>query len=208
MKFRRYFLVLGLVGLSGCSQESQPPENAGGGAPAGENPPIEAPVSYNIGDVETSLRLTVTVAPRSQRANVEYMELQTKKFELAMAEAHITKPYPEELWLTAGIDARRALRPQDAIVLRLRIYAEGREAPVAQKDVVWTGSGKIGQSESLDVDIVPQLDSLATSVLVHARAEILWFAGTDAASIDPANVTQTPAGRVEKLSNTLRISFE
>ncbi len=209
MTFRRYFLALGLLGLVSCSQESAPPpDDSAGVPPTNANAPIEAPASYNLGDVETSFRLTVKVASKSQRGTVEYAELQTKKFELAMAEAHIKKPYPEQLWLVSEINARRALRPQDAILLRLRVYAEGTEAPIAEKAMVWKGSGKPGQADSLEVDLVPHVNSLATSVLVHARTEILWFADTDAESIDPSNVTQTPTGRVEKLSNTLRVSYE
>ena len=206
MNWVHLLLALAVIGLASCSQESSPSGAADATAQPGQPVDASQQAPYNIGDVETAIKLFIQLADKSKGQNVEYVELETKRGDLAMAEATFNPPHPAQIWLVSTAQALPSLRPQDAIVVRQRIYVDGREEPIAVQAFVWSGRPTMRERKTLEVDLVHFLQSLTGSVLTHARTEVFWLPDTDPMLIDPAASFDT-SKRVEKLSNTMRITF-
>jgi len=210
MNLSRIAIVLALLTAVGCSEKSVAPGDqpgVAGPAPTATSEDQFLETKYNLGDVETAVLVTTKLAPESQGGSVTYTETETKKYELAIAEAKVVEPYPTHLWVTTLTKSRRQLRTQDAILLRHRVYIDGVKEPIASMNSVWPGAEATHLPLEQKVDVMPFIKEFPTSILVYTKTEVVWLPDTDANVIDP-NYEPDTAQRNERLSNTLRITFE
>ena len=202
-------LALALAGLTAvsCTKPAIPAEGGSAGRAQGTAPGAPT-IEYNIGDVETSVKVTVQLAEKSQVGNIAYNELETKKGYLAIAEAMVSEPYPRNLWIYSTALTPRGFREGDAVLIRHRVYLEDGTDPIAESARVWSGVKAVDEPSELSLDLVPLLGELSGSHLLHARAELVWFPNTDPATIDPAGPAESTERTIQRLSNTLRITFK
>lgn len=209
MKLHRFAWAFVLMGLVSCSK----PEAAPGDRPGVSPNPATSPITnletkYNIGDVEFNIKTTTQLAPESQLGNVAYTESETKRGELAMAEAIVSTPYPSSLWLISTLWTPTSFRTTDAIVIKQRVFIDGRDEPLKEASYVWTGSNLGREPGQIKVDLMPFVDSPVRSVLLYTRLEIVWFPDRDPATVDATTAPISPQYVVEKLSNTLRVTLD
>ncbi len=209
MKHGHIVGILGLVALAACSKpEAAPGDRPSAAARPVSNAPLtELETKYNIGDVDYAFKLITQLAEESRIGNVAYTESETKRGELAMAEATVRKPYPTSLWITATARTPVGLRQTDAVLVHQKVYIDGRPDPIAEQSFVWTHRDGAHNPNVIKVDLTPHLDAVSESVLLYSRAQIIWFPDRSTDSVALTEEPLTPQHAIEKISNTLRITF-
>lgn len=209
MKHSHIVGMLGLMALAACSKpEAAPGDRPGTAARPLNNAPLtELETKYNIGDVDYVFKLLTQLAEESQIGNVAYTENNTKRGDLAMAEAIVSKPYPANLWVTATAKTPVGLRQTDAVLVHQKVFIDGRPDPIAQQSFVWTYREGAHNPNVIKVDLMPHLDAVSESILLYSRAQIIWFPDRSKDSVSLTEEPLTPQHSIEKISNTLRITF-
>lgn len=210
MTFHRIACVFTLLGLAACSKQEAAPRDQPGVSPGGRTvgPITELETKYNIGDVEFTVKPIMQLATESQLGKVDYKEQETKRGDLAMAEATVGPPYPSSLFVISRVSTPSGFRETDTVVIKQRVFIDGRNEPVKEALYVWTGRNGAHTPGEIKLDLVPLLESLSGSVLLYTRVEIIWFPDRAPATVDINAAPDSPQHVVEKLSNTLRITFE
>lgn len=193
-----------LLPMVGCSPEASAPEgDSGVGSLEISDRSSVAPVVFGIGDVETSLDMTLTIDKETDLTNVEFEEVLTRKYEIAKVDVLVRKPYPEELILVLKIKSFDNFVGH-AVQIRPHVYFDGKD--VALDGFIY-GSRAVLNRREFKMNLFEHLEDSPSSTLVHAELEISLFLNTDESEVTletpPTEHTQT----VTKLSNLVRIDF-
>lgn len=203
--YRLLLAMLAVGVLVGCSDEStsKDPDSQNSDAPLlMMNQSTQ--LTYGIGDAETTISLNVRLSDSMNRAGLSYREVETKKYELAMAELTVSKPYPEKLLVVVDVGNRNDFEGY-AVQVKPRLFIDDRE--VATFGFVYGADAKRGQ-RNFEVDLMEYLDEVPATLLVHARARIHLFMSTDPAEVTIDTPLSAGSQSAEKLSNPLRVNFE
>ncbi len=214
------FLIVMLLGvLAGCKQAPESrrhkpgtPVKADPQSPALETPSMAKVHVLDIGDVEakTRVELTIDSAFRSEQFQVNEMRDLRKK--LAMVNATITPPFPEQL----------------PLVLDLSVYSDFSTTPIIVKGTLLRDKQPVdhfytilGQNTKrppvqdaswpleFTLDAFKDLDTLPDTFLLHAELEIILMPeGTDEAMLAPQNIEAADKESSIILSNPIRIDLK
>jgi hypothetical protein len=210
MKWGWVFCAIAVTGLVSCGkQEASSGTEPGARATAAVNSQTPIETTYNIGDVDYGVKSTTQLAPESiELKGVTYNELETTRHELAMAEATVSLPRPENLWVISTARTPQGFRPGDSVRITQQLMIDGRQDPVAEQTFVWPKPDGSRAARELKIDVLPELDAVSNSVLLYTHVVIAWFPQRASESIDADTPPVSPQHVVEKVSNTLRITFQ
>lgn len=193
-----------LLSMLGCSPKvKQPAGTSEGGAPTAQIPGGLSAVEFGIGDVETSLHLSLTISGKSDLTNVEIEEKQTKKYQVALVNAQVRKPYPEKLILNLEI---RAVDNFIGHAVQIVPHFYFDEVDVVLDGFVYGGAGTIGW-RNIQIDVFEHLKKDASTTLIHAELELSLFLNTDVSEVTPETPPTPLTQSVTSLSNPVRIDF-
>jgi hypothetical protein len=205
----RLLAAAALLGLVSCSGEDAAPGDQPGVSPINPSGPVSnLETKYNVGDVEYAVKTVTVLADESRTGAIAYTESETRRHDLAMAEATVTQPYPTNLWLRSVVSTPLGFRDTDAVLLKQGVYIDGREEPIEEKSFVWSGEEGHTNPSELQFDLMPHLDGPSGSVLLYTRVDITWFPDRAPMTVSLDAPPNSPQDVVEKLSNTLRVTFE
>ncbi len=205
VKFAPTLLLAALVlPIVGCSPEASAPEGDSGVSNLETSDPSGAsPVVFGIGDVETSLDMTLTLDEEMDLTNVEFEEVLTKKYEIAKIDVLVRKPYPEELILLLKIKSFDNFAGH-AAQIRPHVYFDDKDVVL---DGFIYGSTAVLTRREFRVNLFEHLEGSPSSVLVHAELEISLFLNTDESEVTLETPPTERTQSVTKLSNLVRIEF-
>lgn len=198
-------LVLGL----GCSPTPTKTLPFGDGAdPSASAAPV-APAVFGVGDVETSLRLRVTLNAQSRGPNVRSQEDLSAKQEILRTTVDIYDPLPEELWATFELSCYADF-PGHAAVVRVAMFSQPGDADpveIGRFNVV-LGDNARDRTTTVKANALEPLPQRPDTLLVYAKADIILFMNTEEDAVDPETATtDNPAMRAALLSNPMRVNF-
>lgn len=213
MKWSSIIIVAFAVGLTAC----QPPapknpaaDPAAAATPSGSNAAASAAApEYNLGDVEFSTISSLVLGPQSRIPTIQYTELRNPITKgLTTANAVVSQPLPDHLYVTAVTTANQGYRNQDTVLIRVGVKLDSNKDPIATKSYVFSGKQLNREGVSFDVDLIPHLNPTPATVLVQAWLKIVWFPNTNPSTVDPDTADESKGQSVEKLSNPFRIDFK
>ncbi len=211
MMLLRVGAIIVVLGLSACkapsSTSDKPPATALPGADFADGQNVFTP-SYNLGDVDVATVVSVRLADRSKSPAITYMEEESLRGNVVLANATVLSPHPENLWIEATIESPLGYPAKDAVLVRMSVTADTRKDPLLTKSYVFSGKGLITKPEHVELDLMLFLQPLPATVLVTAKVQIVWFPDTDPATINPETVDISKGQSLDKLSNPLRIDFK
>jgi len=193
-----------LLAALGCDPK---PKESGGtsgdGVPSTQEPETAAAVEYGIGDVESSIVLALTIIDDGDLGNIEIQELETTKYEVALVNAQLQKPYPEELMLNLRI---RAYNNFDGHAVKIIPHFFFDEVEVELEGFIYGGTATEGL-RNIQIEVFKHLKEGAPTVLIRAELELSLFLNTDVSEVTvdtpPTALTQS----IPLLSNPVRIDF-
>jgi hypothetical protein len=167
--------------------------------------------ALDIGDVEQTTALNITLSDRSTASNVQVEQmLESKLDRVALLTITVTPPYPEQLWLSPMLKTREGF-DENPVVWRGEFIRDGE---VVIDEFALLLNERFHKEYPLpDFDALAGLDTVPESMLIEVRPEALLFPpDTDAGTIDPdtANLDD-PARRATYgalYTTTVRIAFE
>ena len=204
-KFTLFVLLAALLPPSvSCSPKASAPEgDSGVGAPETTDASIATSVAFGIGDVETSLDMTLALDEETDLTYVQFEEARTKKKELAKVDVLVRKPYPEELNLVLRIKSFDNFVGH-AVQVRPHIYFDGKD--VALEGFIY-GNTALLERHEFKVNVFEHLEGNPSSTLVHAELKISLYLNTDEDQITLETPPTERTQSVTKLSNLVRIDF-
>lgn len=186
--------------------------------------PAEAAATSNkvdIGTVEQSVSIELTIAEVDLPEGVKLEELRTPRRELTMVTATVPAPVPSQLIVSATVRSTTAFI-QRPVAGRATIYREqGLGGPGATPEPLGTFNFVLGRYANVtqlpdgtprrlpetQVDAFAGLKPPPDTMLLYAKAELIYLPeGTDEASVDPATATALPAETTMRMSNPLRVN--
>lgn len=193
-----------LLSIIGCTPEVK--KSASPSKGDGTSSPIQetlVAVEYGIGDVETSLKMELTIVDDGSLPSVEIEEKETTKHELALVNVKVRKPYPEKLTLNLKLRAFDVFA-EHAVKIIPHVFFD--DVDVKLEGYVY-GGGQTEGLRNIRIEVFDHLKEGATSTLVHVELELSLFLNTDASEIGletpPTPLTQTNTS----FSNPVRIDF-
>lgn len=216
MRWNWAWALVAAAVVSGCNALIQPAED---GQKKAEDAPqsifaedtAAAAKALDIGDVEQTTALNITLSDRSTASNVQVEQmLESKLDRVALLTITVTPPYPEQLWLSPMLKTREGF-DENPVVWRGEFVRDGE---VVIDEFALLLNERFHKEYPLpDFDALAGLDTVPGSMLIEVRPEAMLFPpDTDAATIDPdtANLDD-PARRATYgalYTTTVRIAFE
>lgn len=201
----RLTLFSAVLATAGCSP-SQPEtvKPAATTEPAFVDVPLgDTGVEFGIGDIESRLTLGITLREGQNYENVQFLPRFTQKGDLAKVDMRVSKPYPDELWLTLGVNSTKNFEGH-AVQVKIRVYFDERE--VTSYGFIY-GANALSDQKRFFVDVLEHFDEPPSTLLVHAKAELNLFLDTDETTITLDTPPTPETQSVVKLSNPVRIDF-
>lgn len=214
-------VVLLALMLAGCnpgrpSEKEGPVANplADTGNPAAEIRELD------IGDVETSVTISATLADRSAAGGgIQVDAMKTPRGDLVLVTIDVNPPAPPELWVTVKLKSSRDFETRP-VAVRGHIFREvessGEKTDLSTFELVLGKNARMlpqsGQGPLMPCEYqVNVLDGLATTpqtMLVVAEAELLMLPeGTPENLVDPHSATADDGNIATVMSNPIRINF-
>jgi hypothetical protein len=176
----------------------------------------------DIGTVEQSVTIELSIAEVDLPQGVALEELRTPRRELTMVTASVPAPAPSQLIVSATVRSSTAFI-QRPVAGRATIYREqGLGGPGTTPEPLGTFNFVLGRYANVtqlpdgtprrlpetQVDAFAGLQTPPDTMLLYAKAELIYLPeGTDEASVDPATATAAPADTTMRMSNPLRINI-
>lgn len=193
-----------LLPVLGCSPKASAPEgDSGAGTPEISDAPTSASVVFGIGDVETSLAVTLTLDKEMDLANIQLEEARTRKTDLAKVDVIVRKPYPEELNLILRIKSSDNFVGH-AVQVKPHIYFDAKD--VALEGFIY-GNRAVLDRHDFKINVFDHLEGSPSSILVYVKLEINLFLNTSESEITLETPPTEHTQSVTKLSNPVRIDF-
>lgn len=206
MKIRVVLSVISLVVVLGCSPKVSVPEDepSGDGLPKSTDVTTESVVEFGIGDVETGIQLVVTINESLVSDQVEYEELETKKYEIAIVRAKVSKPYPDTLPIVVKF-RRWIVFSEHAVQVKPHLFIDDEE--VLEMDGLMYGGEERSSHRELTLNLFDYMEEVPETILVRVEADFNLFlgAGDEGVTLDTPLASDTQS--VIKVSNPLRIDF-
>ena len=193
-----------LLPVVGCSPKASAPEgDSGVGTVETSDASSATSVVFGIGDVETSIIVTLTLDEETDFTNVQLEEARTRKMDLAKVDVILQKPYPEELILVLRIKSSDNFVGH-AVQVKPHVYFDSKD--VALEGFIY-GNRAVLDQHAFTVNVFDHLEGNPSSTLVHAELEINLFLNTDESEITLETPPTKHTQSVTKLSNPVRINF-
>ncbi len=187
-----------------CRPDAKAPEKT----PAGQvtvlnNTSGIALPEFGIGDVETSIEMTLSLNPDMDLTNVQYHEAETKQYKVAKVEATVSKPYPEKMLLTLKYRISTNFTGH-AVQVFPHIFLDDKDIPL---EGFILGGNAVRKKPEFTIDVFEYVDTIPSKIVAHPRSEIYLFLDTDESGItvetSPTELTQS----ITKVGNPVRIDF-
>ena len=206
MKTRSLICTLALIICVGCSPKVRAPEGdpTGDGLPRSPLTATEAVIEFGIGDVETSILIVLTMDESQESESVQYEEVETKKYEIAIVQTNIVKPYPEKLMLAVKIRTFDAFE-EHAVQVKPRIFF-GEDKVVDLEGFIFGGDAGRARRQ-ISVDLFEHVQDIPESMLLRVETELNLFMDAGKSGITPETPLTPETRSVIKLSNPMRINF-
>ncbi len=194
-----------LWAMTSCSPKPSGSPAASQGSAGAEAVQGTIEETVEIGDVEQSVLLSLTLASTLTGPNIRQELLRDPRQIINLARVSVKPPFPKELPILLTISSMRTF-PDTPVVLRVRAFADERPVGVfaaiagrhdtGNRDVLWT------------FDPLKDVPAFPDTMLVRVEADALLMpAGTDPGSIDLQTATTSPERVTKLIGNPLRIQF-
>lgn len=204
-KFALTILLTALLPpIVGCSPKPSAPEgDASVSTPVTPDPSSTNSVVFGIGDVETSLDMTLSLDEETDLTNVHLDEKRTKKKDLAKVDILVRQPYPEELILVLKIKSFDNF-PGHAVQITPHVYFDDKD--VELEGFIY-GNRAVLDRHEFKINVFEHLEGSPSSTLAYAELQISLFLNTDEAEVTLETPPTEQTQSVKKLSNPVRIDF-
>jgi hypothetical protein len=156
-----------------------------------------------IGDVESQMRVSVTLSDTNESPKLKSDVLQAKNETIANVTVTATKPYPKELFLFVNTRSM-ANFPGDAVKAVVSIFVEDKK--VDEFKFVYGRNGR-EERNNYTFDLIKHLDEIPTSLLVRAEAHLVYYQGTEEEDITVDSPDAEATAVTKAYSNPLRVNF-
>lgn len=208
--------LLATAALNGCNALIEPAGDDDD--TAGESPQsifaedtATAAKALDIGDVEQTTALNITLSDRSTASNVQVEQmLESKLDRVALLTVTVRPPYPSHLWLSPMLKTREGF-DENPVVWR-GAYVRDDEQVLGEFALLL--NERFHKEYPLaDFDAMAGIESVPESMLIEVRPEALLFPpDTDAGTIDPETADLDDPARKAAYgalyTTTVRIAFE
>ena len=193
-----------VLSMLGCTPKVKGPAGPSeDGASSAQIPEGLSAVEFGIGDVETSLLLGLTISEDGDLTNVEIEEKETTKYEVALVNVKVRKPYPKRLIVNLEIGALDDFAGH-AVQIVPHIYVD--KVDIEMDGFVYGGSATVRRRD-IRIDVLEHLKEDASTTLIRAELELRLFLNTDASEVTPETPPTPLTQTVTSLSNPVRIDF-
>lgn len=158
---------------------------------------------FGIGDVETSIEMTLSLNPDMDLTNVQYHEAQTKQYRVAKVEATVSKPYPEKMLLTLKYRIGANFTGH-AVQVFPHIFLDDKDIPL---EGFILGGNAVRKKPEFTIDVFEYMDTIPSKIVAHPRSEIVLFLDTDESEITVETPPTELSQSITKLGNPVRIDF-
>lgn len=206
------------IALCGCGEKSVVVSETPPAASATPSAALTVSTKMNVGDVESSVDVELTLEPGAP-ATVLAEELRNAKKKLNILTVTVSDPKPAELWIAVAIKTTESFRTRPT-ALRGKVFREvtkGAKEEIATFQTVLDGNASANSRRdpagnypplTFRADAIKGMTELPSSMLISAEVEAYMSPPeTDPATIDPATYTTGPEDRGNLLSNPVRVNY-